>query len=69
MFYSRQHYRRVSPKADTREEIAARLVRNARLAQIQAELNAKFPVITLKNAAEAIAYQQQLLNSFNSTKP
>lgn len=55
-FYSRAHYRRVSPPRDTPAEIAARLLDNRIREQARQEREARYPVITIENFDEACAW-------------
>jgi hypothetical protein len=57
-FYSRRYYQLVSPPADTADQIAWRIRRRAAGEQACREREAKFPVLTQENAAEAIAWQE-----------
>jgi hypothetical protein len=58
-FYSRQHYKLVCSKENTKEQ-AAELERRRKVgAQAIADRIAKFPVLTAENAAEAIAFQER----------
>jgi hypothetical protein len=57
-YYSRAHYRRVSPPADTPAEIADRAIR-VRAGQLGVQdRQQRYPVLTAENADEAMAYQE-----------
>lgn len=56
-YYSRRHYRAVSPKADTPEDIAARRRHLAVLAQVHKERTERYPRITPKNVGEVLDWQ------------
>lgn len=58
-FYSRAHYRRVSPPSDTAAEIAARKVRHAALELGRADRLARFPTITADNVDAQLAFQEE----------
>ena len=59
-FYSKRHYRAVSPPADTAADIAARKAHYAALEAAGADVKARYPGgITLDNAAEVLAYQAE----------
>ena len=55
-YYSRRHYRDVSPPADTPAEIAWRLRDNAAREQARAEQATRYPVLDAANAQEAVAF-------------
>lgn len=59
--YSKRHYRAVGGfySRDTPEAIAERKERARILALVRTDCEARFPVITMTNAAEAIAYQAE----------
>lgn len=57
-WYSKRHYARVSPPADTPEAIQERIRFHAAAALGIADRQAKYPEMTAENAAEAIAYQE-----------
>jgi len=71
-YYSRKHYRMVSPPADTKEEIAERLRHRSACEQAVKDREAKHPVITVENAVEVMDYQemriQELLNESRRIK-
>ena len=56
--YSRAHYRLVSPAADTKAEIAARLIDNKARECGRLDLAAQYPVISYENFHEACKYQE-----------
>ncbi len=56
-YYSRRHYQRVSPAADTPQQIAERIVRNAVLERVHVELKERFPVLNAANFQEACDWQ------------
>lgn len=56
--YSRSHYRSVSLRSDTKEEIAARLKRNAARDKAHEAMKIKYPQITAANAEEAMAWRE-----------
>lgn len=60
-FYSKRHYRAVGGfySRETPEAIAERKERARKLALVVADCDARFPVITMENAAEAIAFQAE----------
>jgi len=57
--FSRAHYRRVSPPADTPADIAARLVRLAALQQAVREMWERFPVVTPENFDAANEFRER----------
>lgn len=59
MTFSRQHYRLVSPPEDTPQQIAERLRVRRVNAQAHADTIAKYPVFTMDNIDEALAFQEQ----------
>jgi hypothetical protein len=56
-YYSKRHYERVSPRADTDEAIAERISHRAACERAVREREDRFPVLTPENAVEAIAWQ------------
>lgn len=58
-FYSKAHYRRVSPPSDTAADIAARKRHYRALELARADVAARFPGgITPENACEVLDYQE-----------
>jgi hypothetical protein len=57
--YSAAHYRRVSPPADTKADITARLRRQAAWAKADADMQARYPVITVENFTEACQWRER----------
>lgn len=60
MSFSRAHYRRVSPPADTAADIAARRVRLEALDIAAREMRERFPKITPENFQDANDYRESL---------
>lgn len=58
-YFSRRHYQRVSPPADTATAIAARRRWHEAGRRGMADREARYPIITAENAREAIAYQAE----------
>lgn len=56
-YYSKRHYRLVSPPDDTPAEIAERNRHQDALRRARDETAAKFPQITAANVDEALAFQ------------
>ncbi len=65
-FFSRRHYQRVSPRADTAAEQEARVRRNEIWAQVARETEARYPVIAGENFTEAERWRQ---NRFRELTP
>lgn len=57
-FYSRAHYRRVSPRADTPAEIAARRLEREACTLGVSDRAARYPTLTADNAEAALEYQE-----------
>lgn len=57
-YYSKRHYRLVSPPAETAEQIAERIRIRAACEQARKETAARYPLLTVESAREAIAFQE-----------
>ena len=62
-YYSRRHYQLVSPRTETKEEIAARVSFLSRYRkaseQALAELHERWPVLTAENFAAANKFREE----------
>ena len=56
-FYSRRHFARISPPADTPEMLRVRLLRNAVLKKVEIERMRRWPTVTADNVREVLAWQ------------
>lgn len=65
--YSRAHYQRVSPPADTQAEIQARLIDNRARELGLADRRTRFPELAAENAQAAIDYQEERI-AFHRSK-
>lgn len=57
-FYSRAHYKRVSPRSDTPRDIRLRLLNKQAMAAAEADTDARYPTLTVENAAELLRYRE-----------
>lgn len=57
--FSKRHYQRVSPPADTVEAIRERQRHNKALELARNDRTTRYPTLDPANAAEVLAYQEQ----------
>ena len=67
-FYSRGHYLRVSPPADTPEAIAERKARKRAEERLPVERAERYPEVTTENVGEVLAWQERRLRELVETE-